>query len=42
MGEIILELASLVELRDYENRVNLDNIDKALKIVKQRYSDIFY
>ena len=34
MGEIILELASLVELRSYDNRVNLDNIDKALKIVK--------
>ena len=34
MGEIILELASLIELRSYDNRVNLDNIDKALKIVK--------
>ena len=34
MGETILELASLIELRSYDNRVNLDNIDKALKIVK--------
>ena len=34
MGEIILELASLIELRSYDNRVDLDNIDKALKIVK--------
>lgn len=34
MGEIILELSSLIELRDYDNRVNLDKIDKALKIIK--------
>ena len=34
MGEIILELASLIELRSYDNRVDLDNIDKALKTVK--------